>query len=118
MATATGLMISATSLIGGRVRNTQGEDLGFLDDIILDADAGRIAYGVLTLISSTDPDQLFAIPWPALWVDTQKQCLALDVDRYLLETADGFDRDHWPNLADMEWHVRTYQHYGVDPYWM
>src|SRR5690606_21396630 len=41
-------VLSASSLSGDRVRNTAGEDLGKIEDIMLDIPSGRIAYAVLS----------------------------------------------------------------------
>jgi len=41
----------------------------------------------------------------------------LDVDRDRLERAPGFDRDHWPAMADERWAARVHEYFGVRPYW-
>jgi len=33
-----------------------------------------------------------------------------------LETAPGFDKDNWPDMGDIEWSSRVFQHYGVGVY--
>jgi len=34
-----------------------------------------------------------------------------------LKNAPGFDKDHWPNMADRSWAEQVYAYYGVKPYW-
>ena len=41
----------------------------------------------------------------------------LNVDKSLLERAPGFDKDHWPNMADRTWGNSVYTYYGAKPYW-
>jgi hypothetical protein len=41
----------------------------------------------------------------------------LNVSRETLEQAEGFDKSNWPDFADPEFRARSYQHYGVTPYW-
>ena len=34
-----------------------------------------------------------------------------------LENAPGFDKDHWPDNADLTWQQAAHTHYGQPPYW-
>jgi hypothetical protein len=110
--------MSCATLAGDTVIDARGEDLGKLDHVMLDVPSGRIAYGVLARGGVFGiGERLFAIPWDALTLDAARKCFVLDVDRDRLERAPGFDRDHWPAMADQRWAERVHQHYGVPPYW-
>jgi len=41
-------VLSATSLMGDDVKNRAGEDLGSIEELMLDVENGRIAYAVLS----------------------------------------------------------------------
>ncbi|MBZ0303832.1 MAG: PRC-barrel domain-containing protein, partial [Anaerolineae bacterium] len=61
------LLLSATTLIGDGVKNSAGEDLGKLTEIMLDVESGRVAYAVLSFGGVLGlGNKLFAIPWEAL----------------------------------------------------
>jgi hypothetical protein len=62
-------------------------------------------------------DKLFAIPWSALKVDTTERQFILEVDKKLLQRAPGFDKEHWPNMADHTWGAEVSTFYGTKPYW-
>lgn len=62
-------------------------------------------------------DRLFAIPWSAFRVDTEQQCLVLNLNSGLLKSAPGFDKDNWPDFADQAWGVTIYNYYRAKPYW-
>ena len=49
----------------------------------------------------------------------QAQTKALNdlVDKKLLERAPGFDKGHWPNMADRVWGAEVSTYYGAKPYW-
>jgi sporulation protein YlmC with PRC-barrel domain len=112
------IVLSATTIIGDSVKNSAGEDLGKLEDIMLDMSDGRISYGVITFGGFLGMgNKLFAIPWSALVLNTEEKCFYLNIDKEQLENAPGFDKDHWPNMADHEWGRTVYDHYGVAPYW-
>jgi sporulation protein YlmC with PRC-barrel domain len=111
-------VMAASTLEGNDVYNSQGEKLGSIDEIMLDVLNGRIAYGVLSRGGVLGiGDKLYAIPWGALTLDTDRECFVLDVSADRLKEDPGFDKDHWPSMADDAWARRTYAYYGQDPYW-
>ena len=46
----------------------------------------------------------------------QKRFL-LDISKERLESAPGFDEDHWPSMADRRWAADVHAYYDVNPYW-
>ena len=85
---------------------------------LIDMRSGRIAYAVLSFGGFLGMgDKLFAIPWGALAVDTSEEQFILDIDRKVLEGAPGFDKAHWPNMADRAWGEELCTYYGAKPYW-
>lgn len=90
-------ILTATSLIGDRVENRQGEHLGRIKDIMLDVQQGSIAYVVLQYGGFMGMgEKLFAIPFADLGLDQTQQKFMLDVDKEQLDRAPGFDKHHWP----------------------
>lgn len=112
------MVMSASTLIGDNVRNDRGEDLGKLEEIMLDLDSGCVAYAVLSFGGFLGlGDKLFAIPWDALIVDTDNEEIVLDVPQEKLENAPGFDKDNWPGSGDREYLIEVYAYYDYEPYW-
>lgn len=109
----------ATDLVGKTVRNPQtNEDLGTLNDIVIDPDTGRIIYGVLSFGGFLGlGDELFAIPWGSLELASDYKAINLSVDKERLKNAEGFDEQHWPNMADQRWAAKTHDYYGRPRYW-
>lgn len=111
-------LMTAETLEGDKVVNRQGDTLGKVTDIMLDVPRGRIAYAVMSAGGFLGMgDKLFAIPWSALTLDTDRKCFVLDADKSLFDNAPGFDKDHWPSDADMGWHQSVHQHYNSRPFW-
>jgi hypothetical protein len=106
------------TVIGSDVFNPQNENLGKIEDIVLDAGAGRIAYAVLSFGGFLGMgDKYFAIPWNAFRFNLSEKRAVLNVDKKVLENAPGFDKDNWPNMAESQWGTNIYKHYGYTPYW-
>jgi len=111
-------VLAASTLDGDKVRNSAGESLGTVDDIMIDIPSGRVAYVVLSFGGILGlGNKLFAVPWDVLRVDEDEKCFILNIDKRTLETAPGFDKDNWPDMADSEFGTRIFSHYGVQPYW-
>lgn len=111
-------VLSASNISGTRVMNPAGEDLGKIEDLMLDLDQGRVAYAVLSFGGFMGMgDKLFAIPFQALKQDGSNNRLILNVDKDKLKNAPGFDKDNWPSTADRTWGSQIHSHYGYKPYW-
>lgn len=118
MARYSNIVPAKKTVIGSKVINQQNEDLGKIEDIVLDADGGRIAYAVLSFGGFLGMgDKYFAIPWEALRFSLSDKYAVLNVDKKLLENAPGFNKDNWPNMTDATWGNQIFTHYGYKPYW-
>jgi sporulation protein YlmC with PRC-barrel domain len=111
-------VLAASTLAGDRVRNPAGEDLGKVDEIMVDLASGRVAYVVVSFGGFLGiGDKLFAVPWSAFQVDQGEHEFVLDVDRGTLENAPGFDKGNWPDMSDTTFGAEVHKHYGATPYW-
>jgi sporulation protein YlmC with PRC-barrel domain len=114
-------VLSAAKIIGNKVVNREGEQLGNIKDLMIDLDDAQIAYAVLSFGGLLGlGDKLFAIPLEALTFGTEDHTVILDMDKEVLKNAPGFDKDHWPDDAQFEagWLLDIYEYYGYSPYWI
>ncbi|MFN0059492.1 MAG: PRC-barrel domain-containing protein [Planctomycetota bacterium] len=108
----------ATALLGTKVTNNANENLGKLEDIVIDTDSGRILYGVLSFGGFLGVgDKLFALPWQSLQLSGDNRAFVLSVDKEVLKGAPGFDKNVWPDFADEKFATSTYDYYQQKPYW-
>ncbi len=106
--------MDTVSLNGDCVRDTQGEEIGRIEGVMLDASRDRIMYAVLSFDGSLGGGaRLFAVPWNVLTVNTEQACVTLEVSRERLQAAPGFDRDSWPSITDRGWRDEIDAYYGV-----
>src|SRR5512147_425507 len=111
-------VMSAGSLAGNQVRNSAGEDLGKIEEIMLDVPTGRVAYAVLSFGGFLGMgNKLFAVPWEALTLDEKEKEFILNVDKQPLESAPGFDKDNWPDMADPKRGSQIFSHYAYRASW-
>jgi sporulation protein YlmC with PRC-barrel domain len=110
--------LGASSLIHDRVVNLAGEDIGRIEELMIDVTTGRVAYAVLSFGGFLGVgNKLFALPWSALTVDEAKKRFVVNVNREALDQLPGLDKDHWPDLGDLEYATGVYRQWGTSPYW-
>src|SRR5687768_1195973 len=107
-------LMGADTLLGNDVYNLQDEDLGDIEEIMLDMETDEVSYAVLSFGGLLGMgDKLFAVPWKALKLDTVNKRFTLDVAKEKLESAPGFDKDDWPDMADPTWQNTVKTFYGA-----
>lgn len=110
--------LGATTLIHDKVVNLNGEPVGKIEELMIDVTTGRVAYAVLSFGGILGfGAKFFAMPWSALTVDETKKRFVVNVQRETLARMPGFDKDHWPDLNDLEYATGVYHQWGVTPFW-
>lgn len=106
-------VLPAGTLTGYRVRNPAGEDLGKIEEIMVDMAIGRVAYAVIAFGGVMGiGEKLFAVPWRALSLNERDREFILDVDRVRMQESPGFDPNHWPDMADPSWEAEAGEVYS------
>lgn len=97
---------SVSKIMDYKVQNSQGEDLGKIEDLMVDLNNEQVRYAVLSFGDFFNiSDKLFAIPVSALRVDPTEKVVIFDVEKETLKNAPGFDQNNWPDTANPEWDV-------------
>lgn len=111
-------VLSTNAILGDSVVNRAGENLGKIEELMLDLENGRVAYAVLSFGGFLGMgEKLFAIPFEALKLDASREHFTLDVDKDKLKNAPGFDMHNPPQASDRTWGAEVYKFYGYKPYW-
>jgi sporulation protein YlmC with PRC-barrel domain len=116
-------LFRTSDLIGMKVWNSKGEDLGKIDDLVVDGPTGKIRYAALSHGGFLGMgDKLFAVPWDQFKlsrdVAKNRTDLVLNVSLATLEKAPGFNKDNWPTMGVNDWqhidqYYRTAQQHGT-----
>ena len=108
--------LTATSIIGDSLENGEGEDLGKINNLMVNLKNGQVEYAVVEYGSFLGMGgKLFAIPFSELRVDSQRELFVLKRDKEYIKNSPGFDQSHWPDTNDHSyfndvntyWDVRT-----------
>lgn len=108
-------ILSSETLKGSSVSNPAGEDLGRIEDFMLNVENGEVGYAVLSFGGFLGMgDKLFAVPMRALHLDRDEKHFVLNMDKERLKDAPGFDKDHWPDMADPKFSSQLFTYYGIN----
>ncbi len=110
--------LKVSNIIGTNVIDSYGAKLGDVKEIVIDPQAGKVAYAVISFGGFMGMgNKLFAVPFSALQYVPRSNEYTVDASREQLKEAPGFDADNWPTMADEQWNRDLYQHYGRAPFW-
>lgn len=113
-----GTLIAAEKVNGTNVYNLAGDQLGSIDDIMIDKVSGRAIYAVMSFGGFLGMGEKFhPLPWAKLKYDPQKGGYVVNLDKKVLEDAPYYDSDRefaW--TPDYGRKVDSY--YGTPSFWM
>jgi sporulation protein YlmC with PRC-barrel domain len=93
--------LTATSIIGDKVENLEGENLGTIDNLMIDIRNEKIEYAVIEFESFLGMGgKLFAVPFAELQIKPGEHTFIYNRDKEYLKESPGFDKDHWPGTND------------------
>lgn len=92
------------SIIGSKVRNGARQELGKIEDVVIDSRTTQLAYAILSFGGLLGVgSKHFAIPWEVIDYHVDEQCAFLNIDKSSLENSPGFDAEQWPDMTNAEW---------------
>jgi len=113
--------LRTNDIIGLPVKNNRHEDVGKINDLVVDMKTGEVRYAALSFGGVAGiGSKLFAIPWQNMTFmygepnKANSRHFMFDVTKEHLENAPGFDSSNWPNVADPKWSASIDKHYKVE----
>jgi sporulation protein YlmC with PRC-barrel domain len=104
----------AEKIIGSKVRNMKGEDLGTIEDIVIDIDTGRVLYAVVHYGGFLGiGGKLFPVPWQSLAPLPAEGIFFLDVSKAKLKDAPGYEKENLPDMGDTHWGKKVTDFYSA-----
>lgn len=95
--------LTASSIIGDPVTNTNGDHMGVIKDLMIDLNRGTISYFIIELGGFLGiGERFFAFPYALLKVEPVTRTFILNQEMKKLKEAPGFDKEHWPNTNSHE----------------
>ncbi|PPD57468.1 DUF1508 domain-containing protein [Dehalogenimonas etheniformans] len=103
------------------VVNNAGQDLGQVQEFMIDMTNGRVAYAVVAYGGTLGfTDKWIAMPFEALCWTPERKKFTVDLKPEVMMQAPGIDKKMWPDHymeSDTGWLDDLYEHYSCKPYW-
>src|SRR5579862_2876137 len=110
------VILSMNILTGHKVENASGNDLGKIEDLVLDEQTGHVLYAVLSFGGFLGMgNRLVAVPWKRLRLKGNQKTFILNVDKETLKHAPSFDKDNWPDMTLPVWQERIETYFAYNP---
>jgi len=97
-------------IVGLAVKNKAGENIGKIDDLVIDMKSGGVRYAALAYGGVAGVgSKLFAVPLDKMTFvmgepnNQASRHFVFDVAKDELDKSNGFDTSHWPHDADSKW---------------
>src|SRR3954471_13556763 len=109
-----GFICRASQIIGKKVVNLEGENVGEIKDLMVNYTDGNVTYAVMSFGGILGiGDKLFAVPWVSLTYDRENDSLLMKANKELLKNAPGFDKNNWPDMSDPTRQSEIFHYYNV-----
>lgn len=108
------LLISSEKVKGTKVVNRDGDDLGEIDNVMIEKQTGQASYAVMSFGGFLGiGEQFHPVPWDALDYDPEKEAYVVDIPKQQLENAPYYPPGEEPDWNDRAYNERVYAHYGI-----
>ncbi len=95
--------MSSDEIVGKRVKNPEGYDLGEISSLRIGLPTGKVAYAVLRTGGMLGLGaKLFAIPIEAMVYRPGDDVFVVNISKHRTESASGFSEGEWPREADWD----------------
>jgi sporulation protein YlmC with PRC-barrel domain len=112
------VLLRSKTLFEYRVKSPQGEDLGKIEEVMIDMEIGRVAYAVLSFGGLWGLGSKWVpVPWDAVALRPDEKVLLLKIEKEKIEKAPNFESATLPELANRQWGAVIHTYYGYPPYW-
>lgn len=106
-------IVKANSVIGVKVKSKGNENLGKIEEIMIDKLSGDVHYVVLSFGGILGMgEKLFALPWRSISYSPADSSFIINIDKDTLKNAPGFDKNDWPDMADPLWEQTIKAYYN------
>ena len=110
--------IAASRVIGTAVYNTAGENIGTIEDVMLDKTSNGIMFAVIGFGGFLGIGEKYhAIPWSVLDYQTAQGGYVVPFTKDQLQAAPAYSINDLAGADGQKARDASFEYYKVDPYW-
>lgn len=105
----------ASHWIGMKVQNQQGENLGQIEDMVLNS-KGQVDFVIVSHGGTLGIGEKYtAVPYNAF--SRKGDAMSLNISKEKMAEAPNFEKNSWPDMTNRKWSEDVYRYYGQKPSW-
>ena len=111
--------VQTSKIVGMKVKDSSGQEIGVVKDVVLDRNTGCMAYTVLstggTSTRVTGGGKTVAVPWTVYTTTSDPSVMTVRVERDRVYNAPAFDYARIDEYSSSGYINNVYSYYGVTP---
>src|SRR3954462_5789884 len=114
--TTTSGYVQSSSIVGSKIKDARGQDVGEIKDVVLDRSSGCLAYVVLSTRgggTTTTTNKTVAAPWSAFSASSEPRVYMTRVEREKIYSAPVWESARIEQYSRPEYISQVYGYYGV-----
>src|SRR2546423_3253992 len=115
--TSTSGYIQSSSVIGSKIKDSRGQDVGEIKDVVLDRSSGCLAYVVLSTHGggTTTTTKTVAAPWSVFSASSEPRVYMTRIEREKIYSAPVWESTRIEEYGRPEYISQVYGYYRVTP---
>jgi sporulation protein YlmC with PRC-barrel domain len=112
-------LLRVSDVRGQKLMADDGRELGKVDDVVFDANSGRIAFAVVKFggFLGMGEDRV-AVPWTVFDVNKDGKLFAVNLDQEAVKAAPRITKSDWSEIREPGYGTRVYKHYNRKAEWL
>src|SRR3954463_10762890 len=115
--TTTSGYVQSSSIVGSKIKDARGQDVGEIKDVVLDRSSGCLAYVVLSTSggggTTTTATKTVAAPWSVFSASSEPRVYMTRVEREKIYSAPAWESTRIEEYSRPEYINSVYGYYGV-----
>src|SRR6202030_501091 len=109
--------VQSSSIIGSKIKDSRGQDVGEIKDVVLDRSSGCLAYVVLSTRGggTTTTTKTVAAPWSVFSASSEPRVYMTRIEREKIYSAPVWESTRIEEYSRPEYINQVYGYYGVTP---
>src|SRR3954447_8831894 len=109
--------VQSSTIIGSKIKDAKGQDVGEVKDVVLDRSSGCLAYVVLSTHGggTTTTTKTVAAPWSVFSASSEPRVYMTRIEREKIYSAPVWESTRIEEYSRPEYINQVYGYYGVTP---
>src|SRR5947207_14522530 len=108
--------VQSSTIVGSKIKDARGQDVGEIKDVVLDRSSGCLAYVVLSTRGggTTTTTKTVAAPWSVFSASSEPRVYMTRIEREKIYSAPVWESTRIEEYSRPEYINQVYGYYGVD----